>query len=471
WGKRSAGVADRNDRQVIWYEYGDDNSLQAARDLTGRRVEYHRNDRNLTVVDAAGNTTEYRREEEEGQKPLVTIDAAGRKTEVTLFDYQARKVVDSKGEGYSFSTAEYEPKEEIYSEIETTSGKVKKITYDLKNGRTKRVEVNGRLVKEITGNNYYLEIEDEKGNVTTKKYHAREFPKSIEYPDGSMVSFEYDGQYYDEPASMTDQRGVETRYEYDDRGNLLKKTEAAETDSERITNYTYGDYDQLLKASTSGDDRTPGAEVVFTYDDVTGVVASITDPLGAVTLFAGHDAMGNPHEVTDARENIWRFQYDELGNLTSSTDPLEHKTSYEYDGVGNLTAVVNAALKRFEYEYDDHNNLIRALDPYRNETNISYNFEGQPTRVKDAMGRTSSFEYDEFTRLTTSVDGAGNKIVYHYDDDQASHVSSRLPVRIDYPTFTRDIKYDVMGRVVEESTLNGTHRKSYEYDIAGAVLS
>ncbi|MCP4692596.1 MAG: hypothetical protein GY859_31430, partial [Desulfobacterales bacterium] len=47
WGKRSAGVADRNDRQVIWYEYGDDNSLQAARDLTGRRVEYHRNDRNL----------------------------------------------------------------------------------------------------------------------------------------------------------------------------------------------------------------------------------------------------------------------------------------------------------------------------------------------------------------------------------------------------------------------------------------
>ncbi|MCP4549372.1 MAG: RHS repeat protein, partial [bacterium] len=379
--------------------------------------------------------------------------------------------MDSEGEGYSFVSVLVDAEEEILSETETTTGRIKKVRYDSRDGRTKKVEVNGRLVKEISGNDRRMIIKDEKGNVTIKKFSDRDLPESIEYPDGSMASYLYESDYLEEPASMTDQRGVETHYEYDDRGNLIKKIEAFETESERTTTYQYGGYDQLLAVTAGGDEHTLAADVAFAYEDVTGVVASITDPLGAVTRFADHDVMGNPHTVTDARENTWRFQYDELGRLLSHTDPLDHKTAYEFDGVGNLTAVVNANLKRFEYQYDDHNNLIRALDPYNNETTISYNFDGQPTLVKDAMGRISTFEYDEFSRLTSSVDGGGARIVYHYDDDQASFVSSRLPVRIEYPTFTRELTYDVMGRVVEESTLDGTHRKSYEYDIAGNVVS
>ncbi|MCP4693347.1 MAG: hypothetical protein GY859_35225, partial [Desulfobacterales bacterium] len=52
------GVEDGNGRQVIWYEYNDDNLISAVRDLAGRRVEYEYQGKKLvTVRDPLGNET------------------------------------------------------------------------------------------------------------------------------------------------------------------------------------------------------------------------------------------------------------------------------------------------------------------------------------------------------------------------------------------------------------------------------
>ena len=47
---RALGIFDRNNRQVIWFEYGPDGKLSAARDLANRRVEYRYTEGRLSSV-------------------------------------------------------------------------------------------------------------------------------------------------------------------------------------------------------------------------------------------------------------------------------------------------------------------------------------------------------------------------------------------------------------------------------------
>ncbi|MCP4686502.1 MAG: hypothetical protein GY859_00530, partial [Desulfobacterales bacterium] len=143
---RAAGVADRNGRQVIWYEYNDTGGLTAVRDFTGRRVEYQLNGDDLTVLDAAGKTTEYRRGKENQLDTYVTIDAAGRETKALTVGNVTMKVLDGDDKGHAFKYFIDKPENEFHTRIEYSSGRVKEVFYNLHNGNTKRVEMNGRVV-------------------------------------------------------------------------------------------------------------------------------------------------------------------------------------------------------------------------------------------------------------------------------------------------------------------------------------
>jgi YD repeat-containing protein len=57
---RLIGVADRNDNQVLWYQYDGDNRISAIRDADHRRVEYVYSGGKLsTITDVLGNDTTY----------------------------------------------------------------------------------------------------------------------------------------------------------------------------------------------------------------------------------------------------------------------------------------------------------------------------------------------------------------------------------------------------------------------------
>jgi large repetitive protein len=196
--------------------------------------------------------------------------------------------------------------------------------------------------------------------------------------------------------------------------------------------------------------------------------------MGGTNYFLAHDAIGNSLAIQDARSNVWHFGYDPLGRLTSVTDPLTNVTTYAYDGANNRTNVVNALLKSFGLEYDDHNNLVRAVDPLSKVRSYQYNTDDLRTRETDAEGKELATIYDNEGRVLRTVDGATNQIVYRYDETRATPASSYLPVRIEYPSFSRNLYYDTMQRVVrEEDVLGGgtNYSRSYTYDLAGNVLS
>ena len=67
---RLIGIADRNDRRVLWYGYNSDNRLSSVRDLDNRRVEYTWENANLAKIKDATN-----------KETTHTYDAKGRMTQ------------------------------------------------------------------------------------------------------------------------------------------------------------------------------------------------------------------------------------------------------------------------------------------------------------------------------------------------------------------------------------------------------
>ncbi|MFZ2630513.1 MAG: hypothetical protein WAX48_02920, partial [Desulfosalsimonadaceae bacterium] len=105
-------------------------------------------------------------------------------------------------------------------------------------GRTKRVAVNGSIIRKIDKNGRTYKITDETGNVTTQVYDEWEMLTEKVYPDKSKISIQYDNTFH-KPIKRTDEKGVVTEYEYDAGGNLTRKVEGAGTADERETLYTY----------------------------------------------------------------------------------------------------------------------------------------------------------------------------------------------------------------------------------------
>ncbi|MCP4691093.1 MAG: RHS repeat protein, partial [Desulfobacterales bacterium] len=329
-----------------------------------------------------------------------------------------------------------------------------------------RADVNGRTIEKIDRTTRNSAITDEKGNVTRKVFD--ESGNMIRYvrADGKTWLFEYDPRF-NKVTRAIDPLGNETLWFYRGRGNLAKKIEMAHTTAERVyTVYTYDGSDQLISATIEGDENTESVTASFTCDDA-GNLSSITDPMGGVTRITAYNNMGKPEIIQDARGNIWEMAYDALGRLISQKNPLGHGTSFEYDGANNISAVINARLKRFEFEYDAHNNMIKATDPLLNFTAIEYNTDDLPVQVVDREGKRSSSLYDNEGRLLKTTDGAGNEIVYNYDESAAAPALSDLPVRIDYPTYTRIVAYDQHQRITKIADISGDdieHARTFQYD-------
>ena len=80
--------------------------------------------------------------------------------------------------------------------------------------------------------------------------------------------------------------------------------------------------------------------------------------------------------LTDANNNVTRYDYDSLGRLTQETDPLSKVSSYSYDSKGNLTAKTDAKGQTISYSYDATNRLLSKSYPDGSEETFSYDSKG-----------------------------------------------------------------------------------------------
>lgn len=493
---RITGVLDHFDNQVLWYEYTGD-YLTAIRDSTNRRVQYEFTTLpnsggaiDLTrVIDANGNAWTYAYESGQyssGTYGIYTPAARrGRLLSRTDPEGRTKRIVregtsvsekddDNIGTAY---VVDYDAANKItYTRETSPMGKITESWVDAE-GKEVRRDINGKTVRTTVPSNTSRSdtTTDARGNTTTTVKDEWDNVTKTIYPDGATVNTTYDPQYSN-PLTKTDELGVITKYEYDTKGNLTRFTEALGLPEQRITEYSYDQYGQRKTENKKGNVTTNTLDAIIQFDyDNKGNVIQVTDPEGNITQFPAqdYDVQGNPKKMIDARAKIWTSTYDNQGNILTQTDPLNHANTTGYDRSGWMISTTDAVGNLTQYGYDPRRNLVTVTDPYGAVTKYAYNADNRRTRVTDPENKVvETTEYDLDGRVSRKIDGNGNATSYVYGDE-ASGLNNLL-VKIIYPTFSQELKYDSRNRVTQTIDIldSATHYTvTTTYDVKGNRLT
>lgn len=439
-----------------------------ALDLPTRSVKYYYDERNrLTrVVDVRGNDGA-RYEYNVANRITKITDAENRVEELAYSgDTVTRRTAPDGGvTDYVF---EYDDtNKQFISKItgpETAAGRrVEDFTHNRSSQLVRQI-VNGRTEMEVrydTGAR--AEIATNARGFTTRTTR-NEFDQIVEvaHPDGAVTKNTYSALHL-RPTERIDELGVKTQYEYDALGNLLKKTEAAGTADQRVTEYTRNTLGQLTGITRKGrleanGTLTPDASWQFAYDSL-GKISQATDAEGNIRRYQ-YDRLGNLLSYTDPLGNTTRYEVDAAGNLIQETDPLGHSRRYAYDKVGNLISETDARGKATLMAFDAMNRMLQSTSPVGGVLRVQYNAQGLPVAETDEDGRRNQIEYDNFQRLTQQIDGKGNTTVHDYTladgSDSGALGALHAPTQTRYPTYTEQKRFDARERLTSHTVLNPT---------------
>jgi RHS repeat-associated protein len=201
------------------------------------------------------------------------------------------------------------------------------------------------------------------------------------YGDGSLINLAYDDQ--GRLISQESSTGNHLRFTYDDRGRLRSL------------------------------DRNGGV-TRYQYDE-RGNVMVVTSPAGRTTRFE-HDAKGRPISVTDGAGRKTRVEFNERGMLVRQEEPGGATTRWEFDDRGRVLRLVDPLGAVSEYQYQANGLLTRVLVPGVPEARFEYDAQGR--LVAEAQnGQRAEYGYDQAGRLTLirHGNGAEERLAYHPD--------------------------------------------------------
>ena len=356
-----------------------------------------------------------------------------------------------------------------YTTTRQAYGTVKNTTFNA-NGQVVGRSRNGKqlLTLQVSDDRRRETKTDENGYVTRSEFDIfKNLTKRI-YPDGSEEHWSYDR--FANVTRHVDQLGVETLSTYDEYGSLIRRIEAHDTPAERISEYRYDAYGQMILMREMDDATTALAETRYTYDNY-GNRTSTIDALNHSTQQT-HNVQGQPLQITDAKNRIWTRSYDALGNLltTTSPEPLNQLITYTYTPTGKVASVRNALGDTTRFSYDVRDRLVLTTDPYNKTITTTYNRQNLIASRTDESGVITRYTYDAERRLSSVVDGQNNTIRYIYGTHGAAE---NVMSEVRYPTYTQRSYYNQNGYLTQQtSTLKeGTvYRTVFEHDAKGRVI-
>ncbi len=317
------GYGDRNGAQVIWFDYNAEGWIEAVRDAEGRQISYtyDSNGRLWKARDDVLDEETTYTYDDQGRLTQV-LKPGGRESNITYNDIgNVVTVQDEEGQGYLFDYDYDDYREEYYTMIISPSGTIKEVWYD-KEGKTKRVDIDGTTGQTITQDGNALITTDEHGEKTRREYDEWNNLTKVIYSDGSERSYEYEHTYQQHTRFMgTD--GSVTQYEHDETGLLIRRTTDVGTVKERTKVYTYTEDEKVKTITVLGDETTPDATKTYEYNDL-GKIQTIIEPDGDIderTYYRGGLQHGKLHTMTKNNEKVWEYTYDDEGNLLRISGP------------------------------------------------------------------------------------------------------------------------------------------------------
>ncbi|ATE70871.1 putative Ig domain-containing protein [Lysobacter capsici] len=235
---------------------------------------------------------------------------------------------------------------------------------------------------------------------------------------------------------------IVTRTAYDALGNVVSRTENADTNQARVTRYEY-------------DNR--GNQIRTIFPDA-GKIDPVSKQLVATgiqpTADVGYDALGRAVVSKDVRGFYSYKVYDNLGRLAYDVDQENYVTAYAYDGFGQQTH-----LRRYAQKLN-----VGALGGWS---------EGQPLSMAQMQAATAAFAADR--TITTRYDQRG--LAVQIEQTQVAYFTSTGASAVGSPTVR--VEYDGFGNKVKESILlEGTPGQADArwadtytyYDLVGRVV-
>jgi len=304
-------------------------------------------------------------------------------------------------------------------------------------------------------------------------------------------------------------RGRETRYFYDEHGNIEHIKYMGDLDFSGDEKDEYIDYVKnptkwiVDKPETINLFNASGrkvAETLYLYDghgltipptkgDLTTKVEWLDTGMSPETNY-GYDSYGNLETVTDAEWGLTRYEYD-LATYTFPErvyNPLNQLTTYQYDpGTGNLLSETDPNDFKTEYKYDSFGRIIKQIKEGDSEAqptvSYSYDLNGvAPERVlisvKESPGSTfDSYTFvDGFSRVVQTkmeAEDAGEQVAVNVYYDSLGRVESQsIPHHVSetgaYSPPNPSVKetsyaYDPVGRIVSKTNVDGSTR-SWDFD-------
>ncbi len=343
---------------------------------------------------------------------------------------------------------------------------------------------------------------------------------AVTAPDGAVFRHEYDA--VGRLVAAIDPTGATVRKAYDVDGRLVELTDA-DGGTMRRTLDVLGRTVESVAAD--------GAITRWTYHP-NGEVATVTGPDGRAWS-TEIDPVGRVVAVIEPSGSRATREYSPAGRLVARTSPAGRTERFEYDDAGRCVAMVGIdGLRRTmvldergqvtsmdignvdvsdeghrqvgvtwdeqrrmvgyrtdaaaaSFDWDSGGRLIGSVDPSGVAVSYDWDERGLLRSATDAAGATSVYRYDERGRLASQEMPGGRSTTWGYDTsgrlrsivDPSGLVTEWVRNGSGVVTGMRregegwDRTLDSAGREVTRTTLDGSTLGTYDYDIAGRMVS
>jgi len=326
-------------------------------------------------------------------------------------------------------------------------------------------------------------ITDAASRQVTVSYNASNLVSQVSTPDGRSVSYAYTSGRL---TSVTDVRGKVWTYTYEAGGRLatiidpLNHTQVTnvydangrvQSQTDAVSETTTFAWDQATEIATVTDARNN----LWKHDYDASVIAKEIDPLNNVTQL-GHDADLNESAVTGPTSETTTMTYDAAGNLLTATAPPSlgsAQKTFVYNARNDPTQITDARSKVTSYTYDASGNTQTVTQDGTQVGSYTYDSGGRVLTFTDGNSKTTTSTYDANGNLASSTDPLGNKTTYTYDGtgrvltrvDPKGNCSGCTPAN-----FTWTYTYNAAGQQLTETDPLGNTTTNV-YDDAGRLTS
>lgn len=333
------------------------------------------------------------------------------------------------------------------------------------------------------------------GSMYSKKYSAAGDVVEEEYAENSKITQTWNA--ISQLTSFTDENNRQTKYEYNNWGDLSKVT----TPSQSVISYLYSDARDVLEILYDGNkaytfkysnDGLP-QEVTDAFQNnivlernLAGNVVGITDRRGAKSILTYYP-YGNIKTVTTPLHNTTTYTYLQRGLLESCTtpmglihrldwkdaklwriqDPNGRSTEFTYDLARDLITEHTVANLKVKLGYNENDMLTSVTDPNGNTWKQEYTAEGKLIAVATPDNKKAMYSYDSKGRVATveHANWSGKTELAYNPDNSISSITYNDGLKLEYEysefggvTRTKNCMrtYDTKGRVISSNGITYT---------------